>query len=565
MSEPHVPHKSSRRIRIVWFILLGLVILLAVGALVLKSVLTPERLRAQIVRATQSAIGVEPSLDAVSLTLIPFGVRLEKFAIPGAAPGDPPFFAIDEGKARVSLLPLLTRAVVVDQIELVRPQLQVRRDGDRYVLPGTLGAPPSSSGARPSSETAPAGALPKGLSRFAIRSYVIDRGSVRILTEGSKEDVSLDGITLRGTLDAREGGRIVSSEGTLALDGLSLSALAMYEETLKRLKPELRYRLAFDAPQGLLRIEEAALVAKPLELAGQGEIRGIPKTPVLDFTIAPGRHDVAELVPLVPTAIIPEGRTLTGSGHAELAAHVQAHLADTTMAPIYDLRAVLENVALAVEGFPAGIEGANGTIHATPARIELQEVVGKLAGEPFRCTAPSTIPPTRTKARYDLQVRARAQLDVLARAGFAPPGGTLSGTLDADFTARGTAADPRSAKLDGSIVAEGVHAKLPAMRLPIENVRSRVLLRGDRATIESLSGKIGRTSFQAKGEVRNPLSKPEIVLEGRAPILDLNELLPRLRLPPTLRAVTHSSASSSPRRGPLHPRPPLFPWFPPCP
>ncbi len=512
----------SRRLRVAAFVALGIVVLFLAGALVLKAMLTPDRLRAEIIRRTTTALGVEPALQSASLTILPFGVRLEGLAIPGAAPADPPLLALDEGRVRLGLLPLLTRSVVVDEIRFVRPRIHLRKEGDRFALPGTLGETREAAGAS-GPKRSPG---PSPLARLAIRSYAIEDGSVRVVTDGAKDDMALDGITLRGSLDAKEGGRVVSSEGTLELDGLSLAALSLYEETLKRLKPELRYRLAYDAKSGTLRIDEAALVAKPLELAGRGEIRGLPDAPVLAFAVDPGRHDVADLVPLVPTAIVPEGRTITGSGRAELGGRIEAHLADTTKAPDYEFRAVLEDVALGVEGFPAGIEKATGSVTATPKRIVIDELRGTLAGEPFRVHGTVDDPADSTRTRFDLQIEARAQLDVLARSGFAPPGGTLSGTIDADVTARGTPANPRSIQLEGNVLAEGVTAKFPDMRLPVEGARARVTLAGDRATIESLAARIGRSLFEAKGEVRRPLAKPELVLEGRAPILDLNELFP---------------------------------------
>ena len=68
------------------------------------------------------------------------------------------------------------------------------------------------------------------------------------------------------------------------------------------------------------------------------------------------------------------------------------------------------------------------------------------------------------------------------------------------MTARGEGRDPSKTRLEGTIVAENVVLRLPNVRLPIENGQARVTLRGDAAVVERLAARVGRTTFDAKGD-----------------------------------------------------------------
>ncbi len=537
MNENAAPRRRGLRIAAIAASIV--VVLAAAGAIVAKSMLTPERLRREIVNAARTGLGVEPAIDDVSLTLLPFGVRLRGVSVPNATADDPPLLAFDEAHLRVSLLPLFARSLVFDEIRFVRPQLFLRRSGERVLLPGTLGAPPSAPAAR-APESAPGGAaLPSGLTRVAVRSYRLEDGSFRLRTDAAKEDVDLRGVTLSGTLALDEGGSRIATEGGVSLEGLSIAALALYEETLRTMKPELRYRLAYDAAAGTIDIEEASLAAKPLEIAGAGSVHGLPKSPVLDFTVAERRYALAELLPLVPSALIPEGRKPTGRGNVTLGGRFVAHLTDSTRAPEVQGRIELDQVGLGVEGFPESLENLRGAIEARGDSIQVHEITGDFAGEPFELDGLVAHAGDPERLAYDLELRLKASLDVLARSGFAPPEGKLSGRVDADVRARGVGADPARSMVDGTILAENIVFSSPAMRLPVEGGSARITFAGGEARVERLAARIGRSSFEATGTIRSPFVKPNVNLSGSAPLLDLDELFP----PPDSAAPAPAHAS----------------------
>lgn len=542
-------------------VFMGLVVLVVVGgAIALRTLLTPERLRTQVIHVTTAKFGAEPELKSIRLTFIPLGIRLEGFSLPGVEPGDPPLFTFESAHARVRPFPLLARALVIDEIQIVQPRIHLRRVGGQILLPDALREPSK----RPSEVTITTATPPGGarISRIAITGYDIENGALIIAAEHGADEVHLEGVTLSGDLDLRDGGKTVVSNGKIALAQLSMAALAKYEDTLHNLKPTLEYRAAYDSQSGALHIEEAKLVADPLEMKGRGEITGIPKSPVLTFTIDPHEYELAEILPLVPSALIPEGRRATGKGKVDLAANIVSHLADSTKAMDIDGHVKLEGVDFGIQGFAASLSKVNGKVNVTPAKLEFVDLSGTLANEPFLIDGTLENFEPKENARYDLRIKMRAKLDELARLGFAPPGGKLSGLVDADVTAKGEGTDPSRAAVQGTVLAQDVTARFPDMRLPVQNIQAKAVFRGNVAVVERLSGSIGRTSFNAHGEILNPFTTQEVHLTGSAAVVDLNELFPPPGAEP---AAKTQAAAFFPFVGAAYaqkPLPPLVPTIP---
>ena len=558
MSE--APPRRRSRIPMVLGVVLGILLLVVVGGgIALRTLLSPERLRTQVIQATATQFGAEPELKNVRLTFVPLGVRLEGFSLPGVEPGDPPLLTFEDAHARVRVFPLLARALIIDEIKVVKPRIHLRRVGGEILLPAALREPATRREVTITTATPPGRAR---ISRVAITGYDIEDGALIIAAEQGADEMHLEGVTLSGDLDLREGGKQVASKGKIALAQLSMAALSKYEETLRSLKPTLEYRVAYDSKAGTARIEEAKLVADPLEMKGRGEITGIPKAPVLTFTIDPREYDLKEILPLVPSALIPEGRKPTGSGKVELGANIVSHLADSTKAMDVDGHVKLQDVDFGIQGFAASFSKVNGEVRVTPAKLEFADLNGMIANEPFLIDGTLENFEPKENARYDLRIKLRAKLDELAQLGFAPPGGSLSGLIDADVTAKGEGTDPSKAAVQGTALAQDVTARFPDMRLPVQNLQAKAVFRGNTAVIERLSGSIGRTSFNAHGQILNPFTKQEIHLTGSAAVVDLNELFPPAGAEP---ASKSQAAAFFPFVGTAYaqkPLPPLVPEIP---
>jgi uncharacterized protein involved in outer membrane biogenesis len=510
--------KRPRALRAVAILVGVLAVVVVAGAITLRAILTPERLRAEIVRGAREATGLDVELDDARLSLLPLGVSIAGFRAGEAAPAEP-FLVLELGLVRLDLVPLLRKKIVVDEIRLASPQLSLRKVGGKIVLPGKLGAPRETPAGAPGT---PSGA-PAGFSG-SIRRLTIDGGALRIDSDVDAEDLSVEGIDLAASLDLAKSGAI-ASRGELSLAGLSLPALEMYRETLDELHPMIRFDVKFRGGDGVLELTELALVAGPADLRLRGEITGVPKAPVASLALAPETFELAELLPLVPPAAWPEGRKPQAAGPVTVAATVQGPLADPQVKPQVDATIELGGAELGMEGFPVGVREVRGKVAATPERLTIEKLEGRIGDGSFALGGTVTDLADSLKTAYDLTVHADLDLALVQETGFAPKGVAVSGRAGIDVRANGAVAAPERAQLSGTVTLTGGGVTTPQLSVPLRDLAGTIRLAGGNATLEKLSGSLGRSSFSASGLVENAASPtPRIRLDGRCPLLDLAEL-----------------------------------------
>ncbi len=501
------------------------VLLLAIiaGVVVLKIVFTPERLRAELVRVTSESTGLDVDVAQIRLSILPLGVSLSGLRLSDPGAEGPAFVELESGLVRVELLPLLKKALIVDSIRLTGPRVNLEQRDGQLVLPGKLAAAPGKTASPDRGGAAPT--APSGM-RAAIRSFEIVDGGFALFTPDGAGDMSLHGISLSGDLEAVAGGERIRSRGELRLAGLDVAALAPYRETLDALKPVVNYDVEFDAPAAELRLTELRLAAAPLDLRLAGRVTGIPDAPKLDVELAPRTYELSDLLPLVPPALIPEGRSPRAAGPIELAARVQADLTDPEQLPEIDAQVRLGGAEFGMEGFPVGIAELAGSLRASATEVRIDSLSGKLGESPFHVGGRVTGLDTPDAAAFDLAVRADFDLGVLGRGGFLPPGTAIEGGLQIDVRAAGAAADPTASQVRGSVVLANARAELPELPRPIEDLNATVKLSGQQLALEKARARVGRSQLEASGEVSEFFGTPRIRLRGSAPLLDLDELAP---------------------------------------
>jgi uncharacterized protein involved in outer membrane biogenesis len=534
--------KRPRALRAVAILVGVLAVVVVAGAITLRAVFTPERLRAEVVRAAHDATGLEVELDDARLSLFPLGVSIAGFRAGETAPAEP-FLALELGLVRLDLVPLLQRRVVVEEVRLASPRVSLRKVAGKIVLPGKLGAPAESPAGAPGAPQGP----PAGFSG-SIEKLEIDGGSLRIDSDVDAEDLAVEGIDLTASLDLGKSGEI-ASRGELSLAGLSLPALEMYRQTLDELHPVLRFDVAFRGAEGVLHLAELALVAGPADLRMRGEITGLPQAPVASLALAPETFELAELLPLVPPGAWPEGRKPTASGPVTVAATVQGPLADPQVKPQISVTVDVGGAELGMEGFPVGVREVKGKIAATPDRLAIEKLEGRIGDGSLAVSGEVTSLANPQETAYDLAVKADLDLAIVQEAGFAPEGVSVSGRAGVDVRAKGAVAAPERAELSGTVDLARGGVTAPALPVPVHDLAGTIRLAGGNATLEKLSGSLGRSSFSASGVVENAASPaPRIRLEGRSALLDLVELAP-----PPARGTAAGAAAPAGEGAPLIP------------
>ena len=115
-----------------WFILLGgFVLLLLIALVALPLLIDVDRYRGLIQTQAEEALGREVGLGELSLSLIPFGVRVDSLSI-AALPeeGGGNFLTAKSVQVGARLIPLLSKRLEVTSIEIVSPEVTLVRGID---------------------------------------------------------------------------------------------------------------------------------------------------------------------------------------------------------------------------------------------------------------------------------------------------------------------------------------------------------------------------------------------------------------------------------------------------
>ena len=395
----------------------GVLLVLLIAAVVLVKVLvTPERIRATVLPMAEKALHRKVELGEIQIGFLS-GVHLTRLTIAEPA-GDQTFVAADEVVLRYRFWPLLLGRVLVDEVRLVNPHIRIVRLADGsfnfsdLLAPAT--GPAAAAPAKPAGSTSAAGdgAIDLLVSHVNISGgevvfldYTIDAAAPYRLKFASVdlnlEDVNLGRsfpCELKGQLnDARLAvdGEInlkqMSGQARLQLDNLDLTGFAPY---LRALVPgELG----------------AATISTDLEVAGdarQVSSSGKLQLANLDLTLnalpkAPLRHAALKL-DYDLTADLVAHHLAIAKGDLDfngLQAQVTGQVSDYARQPKLDLELALPglDVRQALDALPPGLVAA--TAGLDPAgKLDLQAHLAGRADLPRALLQDATLKLTGVQA-----------------------------------------------------------------------------------------------------------------------------------------------------------------------
>jgi AsmA protein len=120
-------------------ILSSIVIIAVLSALLVKFIVTPENVKHYLIPAAEKSLNRKIDVGEVSISLFK-GIDLRDFALKEAG-ADSVFFRCSDFVLKFRLLPLLAKKLIVDELRMVRPELNIVRDAaGRYNFEGIGGA-----------------------------------------------------------------------------------------------------------------------------------------------------------------------------------------------------------------------------------------------------------------------------------------------------------------------------------------------------------------------------------------------------------------------------------------
>ncbi|HFD80657.1 MAG TPA: AsmA family protein [Gammaproteobacteria bacterium] len=145
----------GKLIRVVVYVLGGVVLLLVAAAIILPLVVNPDQFKDEIAAAVQSHTGRTLDIEGdIDLSVFPWlGLDIGHTSLSNAKGfSDRPFVSVDEVQIRVKLLPLLSRKLVMDTVELHGLKLSLETDPKGRTNWQDLGAGAKEEQAAPAEE-----------------------------------------------------------------------------------------------------------------------------------------------------------------------------------------------------------------------------------------------------------------------------------------------------------------------------------------------------------------------------------------------------------------------------
>lgn len=520
------PSKSplGRPLVLVPLVLVGLVLLAWIA---LAIALPPARVKSLVEAQLRTALRREARFESASVGLFPpvrLSVRKLELAEPG---GFAQGAALSAGAVDLDLdvFALLSRRVRVRRLAIVQPALHLllRADGSSNL--DSLGAPPQPG--------APPPAMDLDVREFAIRD---GRVLVDDLRAGRRTALGLETTT---SLQAEGGGARVATAGVTEVTGvafgpLSAARLSDLHQGLAKLVFHLEHQGKFDAKQNRLALEKLALKLGRSQLAVSGLVDDVGPHARFDLRAKGEGLDFGEVLAWIAVADAKAVKGLSGRGTMafDLAAKGAAPAPGAVAAlPALTGWLTVKDAAFRYAGAPVGVEALSFSTRFTPDTVSIPDLQARVSGQPIRArlrAARFADPVVDFAVQGDLDLAAVAPL-------VAAQGAKVAGRASLDVRGSGRAKDPGALALDGRAELKDVSVEAPDLPKKIEGVNGVVQLSPQRAAVQHLTARAGKSSYTLDATVTRPLAlmaKPDsvppagVTFDFRSPHLDLAELLP---------------------------------------
>lgn len=506
---------------------LALVALVAVAWIALVIALPPARVKALVQSQLQTALRREARFEGASVGIFPpvrLSVRKLELAEPGGFAAGSAFSA---GSLDLDLdvFALLSKKVHVRRLALVQPTLHLVMRADGTTNLDSLGAPPKPG--------APAPAMDLDVHEFAIRD---GRVLVDDLRTGKRTALEIETTT---SLLAEGGGARIATAGTTELTGLafgplSAARLSDLNTGLSKLVFHLEHQGKFDAKQKRLALERLALDLGRTKLAVSGLVDDVGPRARFDLRAKGDGVDFGDVLRWVAVADAKAVQGISGRGTMAFDLGIRGAAAAPGAQPAIPAVSgwlTVKDAAFRYAGAPVGVEKLSFSTRFAPDTVTIPDLQASVSGQPVRA---------RLRARrfadplVDFAVQGSVDLAAVAPM-IAAQGAKVAGRANLDVRGSGRAKDPGSMALDGRAELKDVSVETKELPKRIEAVNGVVLLSPQRAAVQHLTARAGKSSYALDAMVTRPLAlmaKPDsvppagVTFDFRSPHLDLAELLP---------------------------------------
>ncbi|HEW80892.1 MAG TPA: AsmA family protein, partial [Nitrospirae bacterium] len=294
-------------------IITALIVVVIIAAIAfIKIYITPERVKAFVVPAAESALNRKVDIGEIDINIFT-GIGLKDFAIKEADKKND-FIKCKEFVLRFKLLPLLTKQVVIDEIKLVSPEVSIWRDKEGKFNFEDIGKKEGTVEAKSAEEGEASGALPISL---LVDSIVISDAKFSLV------DLKKELPDLKTTTDIKisiksVGTSEISTKGNIDLVLDEIIMRGPEEGLIRDLKAALEYDIRVNLDTLDIQIEKADLEFQEIPLSISGSVSSLKEQTELDLHLTLPSLKIAKVQEVLSLFVDVGGIGLSGGLSADM-------------------------------------------------------------------------------------------------------------------------------------------------------------------------------------------------------------------------------------------------------
>lgn len=540
-----------------------LVVLIGATGTVLWILYPPEKIKELVLPQVEKALGRSVQVQKVQLSLFPFlGMKFKGLEISNTGRegfSSKPFVSLDEFLLKINLLSLLQKKLDIDRIVLRGPRIRIEVDKNGKYNFDDLAVLAKDTTQKPGAAKPKAAGLPVPLT---LRQFIIENGAVFYDDGKSGMKVTLGAINEQIDVSIDRQLQNITTTGDLKITDISYLSKEV-KKPLTGLAVTVTHDLHVDMVSGVLTINRVRASLQKVFVSLKGTVTDLNAVPRFDLAVQTDTLSIADIVAEIPVSMAPDIAKIKASGSMRLDMTAQGTAGGRELPKVAG-RLIVRNGIIQYAGLPQSINGMTADIGFTENSASIADFAMNLGKNPIRIKA---LVRDFARPQVDAQVDASVNLGEMKDVMQMPTGNSLSGTIEAHVTAKGTI-DPAAPAAPGAMDVRG-GIRLARVTVATPALMKPVVLNGNvglttKSIDPELLATIGSSSLRIKAALAGYLSmalppaqqkrapRPTLTFSVTSPLLDANEMLPK---PPAEQARAKPAAAAAGREPLLLPAP----------
>jgi len=344
-------------------IIVAVLVVITVGLIgMVKIYVTPERVKEYLIPYSEQKLNRKIDIGEVNIGLFK-GIDVKDFVIK-EKDGKSDFATCRDFVLKFQILPLLSKKIVIDELNLVSPEVKITRDDKGVFNFEDIG---KKQEAEPAEKTA---VESKGLPVSLLVNNVAIKDARFSFQDGQKELPGVKGsLSLETGVKSSDGSKLFS-EGSL---DLMLDEIVLPEKRITNIHTQLSYATHIDLDATDVRVDKADLKVQGIPVSITGDIKGLKKGPELDISVSLPKLKVTDLQKELSSIADLRGLSLSGDIAANV--NLKGHAKKIDALKV-DGQVMLEKTGITFKNITTVLDGKL-KFSGQSADIDIKSTVGK--------------------------------------------------------------------------------------------------------------------------------------------------------------------------------------------